>query len=135
MAEHPQVAAVIVARLSAICLGLPEAWQESAWTGTRWMVGKKNFAHVVAIADGWPPAYAQAAGHPGPLTVLTFRLPQARADAPRFRRAPFFRPVWFANIVGLALDDGTDWDEVADLLAESYCVLAPKKLAARVERG
>ena len=72
MAEHPEVAAAIVARLSAICLGLPEAWQERAWTGTRWMVGKKNFAHVVAIAEGWPPAYAQAAGHPGPLTVLTF---------------------------------------------------------------
>jgi hypothetical protein len=29
---------------------------------------------------------------------------------------------------------GVDWDEVAELLPESYCVLAPKKLAALVSR-
>ena len=34
----------------------------------------------------------------------------------------------------MVLDDGTDWDEVAELLAESYCALAPKKLAELVPR-
>ena len=28
----------------------------------------------------------------------------------------------------------TDWAEVAELLTESYCVLAPKKLVALVDR-
>lgn len=135
MADHPDVSADIVARLSSICLGLPEAHQEQAWVGTRWMIGKKNFAHVLTIAAAWPPAYVQAAGTQGPATVLTFRLPLPRADAPRFKRAPFFRPVWFPNIVGMTLDGATDWDEVADLLTESYCVLAPKKLAALVDRS
>ena len=135
MADHPQVSAEIVLRLSSICLGLPEAHEERAWVGTRWMIGKKNFAHVLTIAAGWPPAYAQAAGSDGPATVLTFRLPLPRADAPRFKRAPFFRPVWFPNIVGMTIDGHTDWDEVADLLTESYCVLAPKKLAALVDRS
>lgn len=45
---------------------------------------------------------------------------------------PFFSPVWFEDIVGLELDGGTDWDEVAELCTESYCHLAPKKLVARV---
>lgn len=134
MPDHPDVPAEIVLRLSSICLGLPEAHEERAWVGTRWMIGKKNFAHVLTIAEGWPPAYAQAAGSDGPATLLTFRLPLPRADAPRFQRAPFFRPVWFANIVGMTIDGRTDWDEVADLLTESYCVLAPRKLAARVDR-
>jgi hypothetical protein len=31
------------------------------------------------------------------------------------------------------LDANTDWDEVAALLTRSYCVLAPKKLAALVD--
>lgn len=133
MADHPPIPAPILTRLNAICLGLPEAYEEQAWTGTRWMVAKKNFAHVVMIDQGWPPAYAEAAGTTGPMIVLTFRLPAARLDAPKFARAPFFRPVWFPNIVGMAIDAGSDWDEVADLLVQSYCVLAPRKLVALVD--
>jgi hypothetical protein len=98
------------------------------------MVRKKNFAHVLMIEAGWPPAYAQAAGSTGPLCVLTFRLPHAALAAPRFKRQPFFRPVWFPNIVGMAIEAATDWDDVTALVIESYCVLAPKKLAERVDR-
>lgn len=134
MSEHATVPGEIVARLNAICLGLPEVHEESAWAGVRWMIGKKNFAHAVMIDRGWPPAYAQAAGNDGPLPVLTFRLPAARLAASKFARAPFFKPPWFANIVGVAIDARTDWDEVADLIVESYCVLAPNKLVALLDR-
>ena len=34
--------------------------------------------------------------------------------------------------MNMTLDADTDWTEVTELLAESYCVLAPKRLAARV---
>jgi hypothetical protein len=129
-----QVPPPIIAKLGAICLGLPEVREEQAWVGTRWTVGKKNFAHVLMIDSGWPPAYARAAGSNGPLMVLTFRLPVARLDAPMFSRPPFFRPPWFANIVGRVIDGHVDWDEVADLLTESYCTLAPKKLVALIDR-
>jgi len=43
--------------------------------------------------------------------------------------------VWFPNIVGRFIDARTDWDDVAALVAESYCALAPKKLVERVDRG
>jgi hypothetical protein len=108
---------------------------EAAWVGTRWMVARKNFAHVLMIDGGWPPAYAKAARNDGPVCVLTFRLPRPMLQAPRFKRHPFFRPVWFPNIAGMVLDGDTDWDDVAALLIESYCVLAPKKLVSLVERG
>lgn len=121
----------ILARLRLVCLDLPEAYEEAAWVGTRWMVNKQNFAHVLMISEGWPPAYAKAAGNNGPICVLTFR---SALDQPRFTRSPFFKPVWFANILGLILDEKTDWDEVGSLVTESYCVLAPKKLVALVER-
>jgi hypothetical protein len=32
------------------------------------------------------------------------------------------------------VDDDTDWDEVAELVTESYCLLAPQRLGARVAR-
>jgi hypothetical protein len=128
MAERAEVAPSIVAKLRAICLALPEADEEEAWVGTRWSVRKKNFAHVVAIDDGWPPAYARAAGSDGPLTVLTFRAPATELEAYRHAGPPFFKPVWFPDIVGLAIDDDADWTELAELVTDSYCVLAPKKL-------
>jgi hypothetical protein len=138
MTEHAEVPAEIVARLRAVCLALPEAYEEPAWVGTRWSVRKRNFAHVVAVADGWPPAYARAVGAvgavEGPTNVLTFRSSGIELDALGNVGHPFFRPPWAPNIVGLVLDAGVGWDEVAELVTESYCVLAPRNLAALVDR-
>jgi len=127
---HPPVPALFLARLNAICLGLAEAYEETAWTGVRWMATKKNFAHALRIENGLPPAFAEVAGAAGPAMVVTCRLPVQRLPAPRFRRAPCFRPVWFANAV---VDTDSDWDEIAELIVASYCVLAPRKLAQLVD--
>ena len=129
-----EVPAAIIARLRSICLALPDAHQEDAWVGTRWRVRSKTFAHVLVVDDGWPPAYAHAAGSDGPLIALTFRSSGPELEALSACGHPFFKPVWFPDIVGMVLGDGVDWEEVAELLTESYCVLAPKKLVARVDR-
>ncbi len=128
MPDRPQVPSETIAKIAAICLVLPAAYEEQAWTGTRWMIGKKNFAHAVRIEDGWPPAYAQAAATPGPATVLTFRSPLSKTEAPELWQRPFFKPVWFVDIFGVVLDEATDWKRVQDLLRGSYAALAPKKL-------
>ena len=47
---------------------------------------------------------------------------------------PFFYAGWGRNVIGLVLNEGTDWDEVTELMTESYCVLAPRKLVALVDR-
>lgn len=36
-------------RLREVCLALPDAYEERAWKGTRWMVRKKTFAHVLGV--------------------------------------------------------------------------------------
>ena len=117
-----------------MCLGLPEAHEEPAWVGTRWRIRKRTFAHVLMVDSGWPPAYARAVGSDGPITVMTFRSSGPELDALGRASHPFFRPGWFADIVGMVLDDGVDWDEVAELLTESYRVMAPKKLAELLDR-
>ena len=126
-----------VERLREICVSLPSAYEEDAWVGTRWCVRKKNFAHIVLIEDGWPPAYARAAGvegAPGMLCVLTFRSSGEELVALEAHGRPFFKPPWWTDIVGVEIDDDTDWDEIAELVTESYCLLAPAKLVALVER-
>ena len=121
----------ILGKLRSLCLALPEAHEEQAWVGTRWCIRKKNFAHVLMVDGGQPPAYAKAAGSDGPLCVMTFRSPLPQLDAYAYTWEPFFRPVWFPDIVGLKLDASTDWDAVAGLVRASYRHLAPKKLAVQ----
>jgi YjbR len=135
--DRAEVDPRVVARLRAICLALPEAREEEAWIGTRWRVRTKTFAHVVAIADGWPPAYARAAATDGPATVLTFRSRGPELEALGAVGAPFFRPPWHPEAVGLVLPEraaDADWNEITELLTESYCTLAPARLVARVAR-
>jgi len=39
----------IETRLREICLDLPDAYEQQAWKGTRWMAHKKSFAHVLGV--------------------------------------------------------------------------------------
>jgi hypothetical protein len=70
----------------------------------------------------------------GPVTVMTFRSSGPELDALRGAGHRFFRPAWGAGLVGLVLDADVNWDEVTELVVESYCVLAPGKLARQIER-
>ena len=130
--RHPEVPSVVLARLRKACSALPEVREEQAWVGTRWRVRKETFAHVLMIADGWPPAYARAAGLDGPVCVLTFQSLGPRVDPQTFSQPPYFRPLWRPDIVGRTLGPRVDWNDIAKLVAASYCLLAPKKLAASV---
>jgi predicted DNA-binding protein (MmcQ/YjbR family) len=130
----PDIPTDVLAELRTICLGLPETYEEQAWAGTRWCVRKKNFAHVVRIEAGWPAAYARVAGTDGPATMLTFRSSGDELHALTHGGRNFVAPPWAPNIVGMVLGESVDWDEVAELLTESYAVLAPKKLVDSIDR-
>jgi len=132
MPERASVPPKIVAKLRSICSELPETIEEPAWVGTRWRIRKHTFAHALMIDAGWPPAYARVAKSDGPLCVMTFRSPLPELDVYAFTWAPFFKPGWWPDIVGMALDARTDWDGVAGLVTGSYGLLAPKKLADSV---
>ena len=134
MTEHADVRPEIIAELRSVCLGLPEVYEEQAWVGTRWRIRARTFAHVLVIDAGWPPGYARAAATNGPTTVLTFRSSGAELHALRGGGHPFFAPRWRADEVGMVLDVSSDWEEVAELLTESYCLLAPKALSGLVDR-
>jgi YjbR len=135
-ADQMEVPAQLVAALRAVCLALPEAHEEEAWVGTRWRVGKATFAHILGIRGGWPPAYARAAATDGPAVVLTFRSSGAELAALAGAGPPYFKPPWHPQVVGVVLGTagGPDEDELAELLTESYCLLAPRRLVELVDR-
>ncbi|MGN6695125.1 MAG: MmcQ/YjbR family DNA-binding protein [Aquihabitans sp.] len=124
----------VLQELRRICSALPEAYEEPAWVGVRWKVRSHTFAHVLTIDDGRPAAHARAAGTDGPATVVTFRSEGEELEVLRRSGHPYFFGGWGRDVVGLVLDDATDWSEVEELLTESFCFLAPQKLAAVVAR-
>jgi predicted DNA-binding protein (MmcQ/YjbR family) len=132
MRSHQNAPEEFLTKLRDFCTGFPQVEEERAWVGTRWCVRKKSFAHVLSIADGWPPAYVRASGSAGPATVLTFRANEQEHHALRGVGHPFFVPVWWPSIAGVFVNETTDWDELFELVAESYRLLAPKKLAEQV---
>jgi hypothetical protein len=134
VSESADVPPDVLTQLRSVCLGLPEAYEEQAWVGTRWRIRNRTFAHVLVVDAGWPPAYARAAATDGPATVLMFRSSGPELHALRNAGDPFFAPPWRADEVGLVLDGDVDWDEVAELLTESYCLQAPQALRRTVSR-
>jgi hypothetical protein len=123
----------VVTRLARTALALPEAYEEDAWTGVRWRVRTKTFAHVLVAQDGYTSAYRDATGVTEPTTVLTFRASGDELVALAHAGHPFYKPPWTPTVVGMVIDEDTDWDEVAELVTESYRFCAPQKLVRNLD--
>ena len=123
MSDYSDPPDAVVARVRSACEHLPEIHEQKAWAGTRWMVRQRNFAQVLGVDR-------DDALH----VVLTFRSEGPELEVLQRMGHPFFRVGWGRGVVGMVLDDDTDWDDVSELLTESFCMLAPKKLVALVDR-
>ncbi|OZC53790.1 hypothetical protein CH267_16475 [Rhodococcus sp. 06-621-2] len=133
MSDYPDVPESILKVIRAVCSRLPETVEERAWTGVRWRVRTRTFAHVLVVEPGRPASYADAAGLAEPATVLTFRSEAPELDVLLRSGPPFFATPWGQDTVGMLVDDA-DEDELSELLTDSYCLLAPRKLAESVDR-
>jgi predicted DNA-binding protein (MmcQ/YjbR family) len=107
-------------RLRAICLALPEAVEKEAWGDPTFRVREKIFA-MEKRGDGRVSVWCKAP--PGSQMVLV------GADPTRFFVPPY---VGHKGWIGMRLDDGPDWSEVAQVVRRSYRMIAPKRLAALV---
>ena len=134
MADKPDVPLEVVARLSEVCLALPDAYEEEAWVGERWRVRGRTFAHVLPVEAGRPAAYSRAVGSEGPHIVMAFRADPEELEAIRRSGPRYFKARWGRDVGGVVLDDQVDWEEIRELVVESYCRLAPQKLVRLVDR-
>lgn len=114
---------------------LPEIREEEAWTGVRWRIRQKTFAHVMVAQPGYESSYRDITGDPSVRTVLTFHATGDELLALTHAGLPFYKPPWSGTIVGLVLSEATDWTEVAELLTESYRFCAPQKLVRLLDAG
>ena len=115
-------------RLRKLCLALPEAHEVEAWGEPTFRVRNKMFA-TYASADshhgaGRAAVWCKAA--PGNQDLMVRAAPQ------RFYVPPYVGP---SGWIGVWLDDGTDWAELAELLRDSWRLTAPKRLVAAADAG
>ena len=134
MATRTEPAEDVVLRLRAVATALPEAYEEDAWTGVRWRIRMKTFAHVMVAQRGFESAYREITGDDATRTILTFRATGDELLALTHAGLPFYKPPWSPTIIGMVLDDDTDWAEVAELVTESYRFCAPHKLGRLLDR-
>ena len=71
------------------------------------------------------------AGQTVPLLVL--RADSYEREALLSIGRPFFTPRAGRDRIGVLLTDDTDWEEIRELVTESYRILAPKKLTALLD--
>jgi predicted DNA-binding protein (MmcQ/YjbR family) len=108
-------------RLRAICLALPEATEKLTWDDTpTFRVRDKIFAMFSTDhRDGRMSMWCKAP--PGAQEALV------GSDPKRFFSPPY---VGHKGWIGVRFEGAVDWDEVAEMAAESYGMTAPKKLRA-----
>ncbi|MGD9797343.1 MAG: MmcQ/YjbR family DNA-binding protein [Acidimicrobiia bacterium] len=108
-------------RLHEICVALPEVHEGPAANGRSWLIRKNHFCQVFTVDEGDTQK-----------GIIIFRSQPPELDALVHAGHPFFKPGWGARVMAMVVDDGLDWEEVAELVTDSYCIQAPRKLAARV---
>ncbi|GAA4975073.1 hypothetical protein GCM10025331_81880 [Actinoplanes utahensis] len=122
----------ILSRLRPMFERLPETFEEPAWIGVRWRIRARTVAHVYTPDPRRAPVYARHVVDGEAPTVMTFRVPADDLLGLTAADFPFFRAPWGRNVAAAVLGPHTDWTEIAELVTDSYLLMAPKFLAAQV---
>ncbi|WP_026401936.1 MmcQ/YjbR family DNA-binding protein [Actinomadura rifamycini] len=108
-------------RLREICLSLPEAVEKPFGDHTAPSFRVRDKLFVMTFEDELSITFKAA---PGVQEALIAENPE------RFYRPPY---VGAKGWVGARLDVDQDWDELAELIEDSYSLIAPKRLSAQLD--
>jgi hypothetical protein len=116
----------LLGRLREICLALPAVTERPSHSAPTWFVRDKS-SFATLWADGhhereFP--HLWCAAPPGAQQAMI------AGDAERF-----FRPAYVGHRgwLGIRLDRGIDWTELAELVDDAYRCVAPKRLIAELD--
>jgi predicted DNA-binding protein (MmcQ/YjbR family) len=107
-------------KIRRICLALPEAYEQETWGEATFRVRKKIFV--------------MAGDHEGRATA-TMKATRDEQQALLAVGEPYFFPAYVGAKGWIGVDltsTPVSWAEVVELVQESYCLVAPKRLAAQV---
>ena len=109
----------LLAEVREVCLALPETVEVEAWGRPTFRAGKKIFALYSGDDEARTVIFKPDADERAALL-----------DDPRISKPPYWGPSgWLA----LALDGDTEWQEVAELVEDSYRQVALKRMLAALD--
>ena len=124
-ADAPDVADDVVERVKAICDALPETTLRVDRSAYSFEIRRRAFCVLAApqSPDGQP------------VPLLALRADPVEREVLLAIGHPYFASRSGVDRLGVLVTDATDWEEVRELVTESYRILAPKKLAALLDDG
>ncbi len=124
MTNPSTIAPARLRRLRRLCLALPEATEKEAWGDPTWRVRDRIFAMQKGNVEGGRPSLWLKAAQGAQEALVG-------ADPDRFFVPPY---VGHKGWVGVHLDGrGVPWDEVGELVEDSYRLIAPKRLVLTLD--
>jgi predicted DNA-binding protein (MmcQ/YjbR family) len=113
----------VLDRLRVLCLALPEATEKLSHGEPAWFVRRKLF---VMFAD-----------HHHDDRVAFWCAAPAGAQEELVDGARYFRPPYVGHRgwLGVYLDTGPDWAEIAEVVQDAYRMVAPRTLVAQLSQG
>ncbi len=113
-------------RVRAIFMALPEVTERPSHGTPTWFVRDRP-----SLAMLWPDGHHEVE-YPQLWCAAPAGAQQAlvATDPERYFRPPY---VGHRGWVGVRMDGGPDWDEIAEVAEEAYRVVAPKTLVARLD--
>jgi predicted DNA-binding protein (MmcQ/YjbR family) len=107
-----------IERVRALCLALPEAFERETWDHPTFRVGSgRGRIFCTAAPDG---------------STITLKADPVEREALLAQGDPFYVPPYVGNKgwLGVRTDQSRlDWQDVAELIATSYCLVAPRRLS------
>ena len=112
-----------IERVRTLCLALPQAFEVEAWNHPTFRVGGgRGKMFCIAAEDG---------------SSIRLKADPVEREALLEQGGPFYMPPYVGAKGWVGIDlahPRTDWEEVAELIATAYCLIAPKRLAREVTR-
>ena len=109
-----------IERVRTLCLALPESFELDTWDHPTFRLGSgRGKIFCTAASDG---------------SSITVKAEPVEREALLTQGEPFYDPPYVGRKgwVGVRLDHArTDWEELAELIATSYRLIAPKRLAEK----
>jgi hypothetical protein len=113
-------------RVREMCLSFPETAEKEAWRAPTFRVRGKMFAMYMDDHHGDGRTALWLNAEPGIQEMLV------ESDPARFFVPPYQGPYGW---IGVRVDLDPDWDEVRDLVEDSYRLTAPAKVLTRLDAG
>ena len=115
----------ILPEVRRLCLGFPEATEQETWGHPTFRIGRKLFATYGRVEQ--PDGEA--------VSTMTMKAAAGEQDSLLAEGHPFFYPNYVGSKgwIGVLVDDDTDWTEIAELVEDSFRLIAPKRVSAKLD--